>query len=122
MTTAFVLAEGGNMGAVQVGMLAARGGIHRSTGVHRRRDRTTLRTAPLSMGYLLGMEGKAKLYVQDEGWYLENSVELQLGSRVASLDRAGRRVELEGGNRLGYRKLLLATGAPPRGWIYPVPT
>ncbi|MGH3548541.1 MAG: FAD-dependent oxidoreductase [Pseudonocardiaceae bacterium] len=69
---------------------------------------------PLSKGYLMGKDDKAKLYVHDEGWYRENSVELRLGRRVTSLDRAGGEVELAGGERLGYSKLLLATGASPR--------
>ncbi|MGH4005905.1 MAG: FAD-dependent oxidoreductase, partial [Pseudonocardiaceae bacterium] len=69
---------------------------------------------PLSKGYLLGKQDKAKLYVHDEGWYAENSVELQLGRRVTSLDRAGHQVQLDDGDRLGYSKLLLATGASPR--------
>jgi 3-phenylpropionate/trans-cinnamate dioxygenase ferredoxin reductase subunit len=69
---------------------------------------------PLSKGYLLDKQDKAKLYVHDEGWYRENAVELQLGRRVISLDRTGHQVQLEGGDRLGYSKLLLATGASPR--------
>lgn len=69
---------------------------------------------PLSKGYLLGKEEKAGFYVHDEGWYRENSVELLLGRRVTSLDRAAHRVELDGGEQLGYSKLLLATGASPR--------
>lgn len=31
---------------------------------------------PLSKGYLLGKDDKAKLYLHDEAWYAENSVEL----------------------------------------------
>jgi 3-phenylpropionate/trans-cinnamate dioxygenase ferredoxin reductase subunit len=69
---------------------------------------------PLSKGYLLGKEEKAKLYVHDEGWYRENSVELQLGRRVTHLDRDAHQVELAGGDRVAYHKLLLATGASAR--------
>src|SRR5438445_3704620 len=69
---------------------------------------------PLSKGYLLGEQNKDKLYVHDESWYAENSVELILGRRVINLDRAGHWVELQGGDRLRYSKLLLATGASPR--------
>jgi 3-phenylpropionate/trans-cinnamate dioxygenase ferredoxin reductase subunit len=69
---------------------------------------------PLSKGYLLGKEEKAKVYVHDEGWYAENSVELLLGRRVTGLDRAGHQVELDDGRRLGYAKLLLAPGSSPR--------
>ncbi|MFI7672249.1 NAD(P)/FAD-dependent oxidoreductase [Actinophytocola sp. NPDC049390] len=74
---------------------------------------------PLSKGYLLGDQDRAAVYVHDEGWYEENSVELLSGRPVVALDRAAHEVELEGGERIGYRKLLLATGASPR--TLPVP-
>lgn len=69
---------------------------------------------PLSKGYLLGKQDRIKLYVHDKGWYEESSVELWLGRRVTRLDLAGHQVQLEDGDRLGYSKLLLATGASPR--------
>ncbi|WP_433253547.1 NAD(P)/FAD-dependent oxidoreductase [Streptosporangium sp. CA-135522] len=69
---------------------------------------------PLSKGYLLGKEDRAKVHVHDEGWYADNSVELVLGHRVTGLDRAARQVELDDGRRIGYAKLLLATGSSPR--------
>ncbi|MFD8557632.1 NAD(P)/FAD-dependent oxidoreductase [Streptosporangium canum] len=69
---------------------------------------------PLSKGYLLGKEEKAKVYVHDEGWYADNSVELLLGRRVTGLDRAAHQVEFDDGRRLGYAKLLLAPGSSPR--------
>ncbi|MFJ2034209.1 NAD(P)/FAD-dependent oxidoreductase [Streptosporangium sp. NPDC087985] len=69
---------------------------------------------PLSKGYLLGKEEKAKVYVHDEGWYAENTVELLLGHRVTGIDRAGRQVELDDGRRFGYDKLLLTPGSSPR--------
>ncbi|GAA2860614.1 FAD-dependent oxidoreductase [Streptosporangium fragile] len=69
---------------------------------------------PLSKGYLLGKDDRAKVYVHDEGWYAENSVELLRGHRVTGLDRAAHEVELDDGRRIGYAKLLLAPGASPR--------
>lgn len=69
---------------------------------------------PLSKGYLLGKQDRTTLYVHDQGWYRESSVQLRLGRRVTSLDRAGHQVELDSGDRVGYSKLLLATGASPR--------
>jgi len=69
---------------------------------------------PLSKGYLLGKEAKAKIYVHDAGWYDENSVELLLQRPVTRVDRAQREVHLGGGDRLPYSKVLLATGASPR--------
>ncbi|WP_020389305.1 NAD(P)/FAD-dependent oxidoreductase [Kribbella catacumbae] len=69
---------------------------------------------PLSKGYLLGKDERAKIYVHEENWYAEHAVELLLGRRVTLLDRAAHEVELDTGGRIGYAKLLLATGASPR--------
>lgn len=69
---------------------------------------------PLSKGYLAGREERAKIYVHDEGWYVEHSVDLLLGRRVTRLERAAHQLELEGGERIRYTKLLLATGASAR--------
>lgn len=41
-------------------------------------------------------------------------MELRLGTRVTALDRAAHQVDLSGGERLGYDKLLLATGSAVR--------
>jgi NADPH-dependent 2,4-dienoyl-CoA reductase/sulfur reductase-like enzyme len=41
-------------------------------------------------------------------------VSLRTGGRVAAIDRSARRVALEGGETVGYERLLLATGGTPR--------
>lgn len=69
---------------------------------------------PLSKGYLLGKEDRANTLVHSEQWYTDNSVELVLEHRVTGLDRVSHEVELDAGRRIGYTKLLLATGASPR--------
>jgi NADPH-dependent 2,4-dienoyl-CoA reductase/sulfur reductase-like enzyme len=54
---------------------------------------------------------------QEEGsiWLPEvEGVSLRTGARVVSIDRGARRVALEGGETVGYERLLLATGATPR--------
>ncbi|MCH8275407.1 MAG: FAD-dependent oxidoreductase [Armatimonadetes bacterium] len=48
---------------------------------------------------------------QDESFYRDNGVELLLGCRAVGLDRRGRTVELEGGRKIGYGKLLYALGS-----------
>jgi 3-phenylpropionate/trans-cinnamate dioxygenase ferredoxin reductase component len=68
----------------------------------------------LSKGYLLGKEERDKIFVHEPGWYPENRVELRLGTRVSRVDREAREVELAGGERLGYDKLLLTTGSVVR--------
>jgi 3-phenylpropionate/trans-cinnamate dioxygenase ferredoxin reductase subunit len=69
---------------------------------------------PLTKEFLTGKDPIDKAYVHDEGWYAENDVDLRLGTAVTRVDRAGHEVRLSGGERLGYTKLLLATGASPR--------
>ena len=69
---------------------------------------------PLSKGYLLGNDDKGTIYVHDEGWYAENDVELRLGVRATGIHRSTHEVELAGGERVGYTKLLLTTGASVR--------
>ncbi|MFF3540260.1 NAD(P)/FAD-dependent oxidoreductase [Streptomyces platensis] len=69
---------------------------------------------PLSKGYLLGTAERETTYVHPPEWYAEHDVELRLGQAVTALDPAGHEVTLADGSRLGYAKLLLATGSTPR--------
>jgi 3-phenylpropionate/trans-cinnamate dioxygenase ferredoxin reductase subunit len=68
---------------------------------------------PLSKGYLIGKDEREKAFVHPESWYAEHGVELRAGARVASIDRHAHQVRLADASRLGYAKLLLATGASP---------
>lgn len=69
---------------------------------------------PLSKGYLLGGDAREKAFVHERGWYDERSIELRTGVRAEGLDPAAHVVTLAGGERLGYDKLLLATGSEVR--------
>jgi NADPH-dependent 2,4-dienoyl-CoA reductase/sulfur reductase-like enzyme len=69
---------------------------------------------PLSKDVLLGSKPPESAFVHEAGWYAEHDVDLRLGTRVTSVDRAARQVRLEDGSALGYAKLLLATGASAR--------
>jgi 3-phenylpropionate/trans-cinnamate dioxygenase ferredoxin reductase component len=69
---------------------------------------------PLSKDYLLGQADRESIYVHPAGWYDEHDVTLRLGVTVSGIDRAGHEVTLADGSRVGYGKLLLATGSAPR--------
>ncbi len=69
---------------------------------------------PLSKGYLNGSAERSSAFVHDETWYGEHDVDLRLATTAVGLDAAARQVELAGGERLGYDKLLLTTGSSPR--------
>ena len=68
---------------------------------------------PLSKEYLRGEAADAP-YVHDASFYDENEIELRAATTVAAIDPAGAAIELEGGERLRYDRLLLTTGAEPR--------
>ena len=46
-------------------------------------------------------------------WYASRAIDVRLSSKVASVDPDGRAVLLEDGSRLGYDRLLIASGADP---------
>ncbi|HEY3352284.1 MAG TPA: FAD-dependent oxidoreductase [Polyangia bacterium] len=69
---------------------------------------------PLSKELLAGDLPEQKLFLAPADFYAANAIDLRPGARVVRLDPADRAVELEGGERLGYDRLLIATGAAPR--------
>lgn len=69
---------------------------------------------PLSKELLKGEKGREKAFVHEEGWYAEHDVDLRLGTAATALHRDDRVVELAGGERLAYDRVLLTTGSSPR--------
>ena len=74
---------------------------------------------PLSKEYLRGDEELEKVYVHPEAWYGEQRVELEASTTVEAIDAAGRQVVLGDGRRVGYDRLLIATGSEPRPLAVP---
>jgi 3-phenylpropionate/trans-cinnamate dioxygenase ferredoxin reductase component len=69
---------------------------------------------PLSKDYLLGKAERETIFVHPRSWYGEHDVDLRLGVPVTGIDAATHAVSLADGSRIGYAKLLLATGSSPR--------
>jgi NADPH-dependent 2,4-dienoyl-CoA reductase/sulfur reductase-like enzyme len=67
----------------------------------------------LSKDYLAGTAPEEWIPLRPPEFYVENGIDLRLGTTATALDVAGRRVMLSGGEALGFDKLLLATGAEP---------
>jgi 3-phenylpropionate/trans-cinnamate dioxygenase ferredoxin reductase subunit len=68
---------------------------------------------PLSKDYLRGETTDAP-YVHDASFYLDNAIELLTSTRVTGIEPGLRALLLEGDRRLGYDRLLIATGSVPR--------
>ncbi|ASU80501.1 FAD-dependent oxidoreductase [Actinopolyspora erythraea] len=69
---------------------------------------------PLSKEYLAGRAEVSDLTVHPREWYSEHDVELRLGTRATGVHPGSHEVELADATRLGYDKLVLATGSRPR--------
>ena len=74
---------------------------------------------PLSKGYLMGQRPESVVYVADEDRYAEEGIDLYMGVRASRVDRGAKVVTLADGRRLGYGKLLLASGG--RAKELPIP-
>ncbi|WP_432143325.1 NAD(P)/FAD-dependent oxidoreductase [Streptomyces sp. bgisy084] len=111
--TAFLIAGAGLAGAKAAETLRKEGFDGPLVLLGDERERPYERP-PLSKGYLLGTAERESAFVHPPEWYAEHEVELRLGQAVTALDPAGHEVTLADGSRLGYAKLLLATGSTPR--------
>jgi 3-phenylpropionate/trans-cinnamate dioxygenase ferredoxin reductase component len=69
---------------------------------------------PLSKEYLRGEAERETIYVHPATYYDEQRIELRSGETAVALHTDAREVELSGGERLAYDRLLLATGSEPR--------
>jgi 3-phenylpropionate/trans-cinnamate dioxygenase ferredoxin reductase component len=74
---------------------------------------------PLSKEYLRGEFAFEQALVRPPTFYDENSIETRFGIRATGVHAAEQVVELEGGERLPYDKLLIATGG--RNRRFPIP-
>jgi 3-phenylpropionate/trans-cinnamate dioxygenase ferredoxin reductase component len=108
----FVIVGGGLAGAKAAETLREQGFDGRLVLIGDEPERPYERP-PLSKDYLRG-EADAKPYVHAEGFYAEHEIELWSSTRVSGIDAGSRELALEPDRRLGYDRLLLATGAEPR--------
>src|SRR5213593_2754025 len=69
---------------------------------------------PLSKGYLRGQERFEDQLVHPAGYYAERRIDVKLGARATAIDPGQKLVELEGGGRMAYDRLLVATGGRNR--------
>src|SRR3954454_999081 len=69
---------------------------------------------PLTKEFLRGEKPEHELLMHSTSEWEGLDVELRLSTEAAAIDPDGHTVELTGGDRLEYGRLLLATGATPR--------
>src|SRR5881296_3009917 len=69
---------------------------------------------PLSKGYLRQQERFEDQLVKPAGYYAEQRIQLTLGVRATAVDPKDKLVELDGGKRVAYDRLLVTTGGRNR--------
>jgi len=62
----------------------------------------------------LALRSPEGIALRPKGWYSEHRIDLMLGRRAVRLDVAAHTIELDGGERLIYDRVLLALGSSPR--------
>jgi NTE family protein len=68
---------------------------------------------PLSKGYLRGEVDADAVLVEPEAFYADARVEVRLATKVTGVDTSARTVAVDG-ERIGYDRLVLASGSVPR--------
>jgi 3-phenylpropionate/trans-cinnamate dioxygenase ferredoxin reductase component len=74
---------------------------------------------PLSKEYLRGESSFEQALVQPPDFYGESGIETRFGVRATRVDAVDKVVELDGGERVAYDKILIATGG--RNRRFPIP-
>ena len=74
---------------------------------------------PLSKGFLSGSVTHSNLFLRGDDYFKTQSIEMLLGRRAVRIDRDAGTVELEGGERLAFDQLLIATGSRARQLAVP---
>jgi len=69
---------------------------------------------PLSKAVLLGEKSPGDCALFADTFFHDHAIDLMRSTEVVEIDREGRAVLLANGERIGYSRLLLATGASPR--------
>jgi len=109
----FVIVGAGLAGVKAAEALRAQGFTGRVVLIGAEVDRPYDRP-PLSKDYLQGKSGRDKIYLHPPVWYDEQDIDLRLDDSVTAIHRDAHEVGTRGGERIGYDKLLLATGSSPR--------
>lgn len=76
--------------------------------------------SPTVLPYVVsGRSDSQRVFLRDDVYFAQHNVDYRKGAAVSTLDAGANKVKLTGGAEIGYRKLLLATGAAPQ--LPPVP-
>lgn len=68
----------------------------------------------LITNYLIGTHSESSLYLREDIFYEKNKIDLILGEEVKKVIPSERSIVISGDKKIGYDRLLIATGASPK--------
>lgn len=109
-----VLIVGGGHGGAQAAIALRQKGFAGSIAIVGEEVDPPYERPPLSKEYLAGDKPFERILLRPVAFWAERTIELLLGRRVVRVDAAAHRVETDGGEAVGFGRLIWATGGSPR--------
>ncbi|HEX8594997.1 MAG TPA: FAD-dependent oxidoreductase [Pseudomonas sp.] len=114
-----VILVGGGQAAAQTAFALRQRGFEGSIALISDEPVLPYQRPPLSKQFLRGEVALQSLQLWPKAAYTQASIDTLLGTRVVQLLPGLRQIELDDGSRLGYGKLVLATGGKARRLTLP---
>ena len=108
------LIVGGGLAGGMIAQEFREAGGEGSIAIIGREPHTPYHRPPLTKEFLRGEKPADEVAMHSDAEWKHMNVELRLSTVVSRIDPAGHAVELDGGERIEYGRLALATGATPR--------
>ena len=108
-----IVVVGGGLAAGTTVSRLREGGYDGPLSVFTEEQQPPYERPPLSKDLLLGKGRPDDALVHEQAWYDEHDVDLRVGTRVSAVDLAAKEVVTDT-ERVGYDRLVLATGSRPR--------
>jgi 3-phenylpropionate/trans-cinnamate dioxygenase ferredoxin reductase subunit len=114
MTRYDVLIAGAGHGGAQAAIALRQAGFDGSIALLGEEPELPYERPPLSKDYLAGEKPFERILIRPEKFWTERNVTLLPGQRVLTVDAQLHEVGTDNGERIGYGKLIWATGGRPR--------
>lgn len=114
MADADVLIVGAGHGGAQAAIALRQAGFAGSVTMIGDEPELPYERPPLSKDYLSGEKAFERILIRPATFWSERDVTMRLGERIASVDPVARTATTEGGEAIGWRQLIWATGGAPR--------
>jgi 3-phenylpropionate/trans-cinnamate dioxygenase ferredoxin reductase subunit len=105
---------GASYAGVQTALSAREAGYAEPIRIISDEDTLPYQRPPLSKAYILTDMAESKLVLRGEKFFTDKKIDLLLNTKATRIDRASKRVELEGQPAIGFDRLVIATGSRAR--------